>query len=284
MKVFIKILIYLSLVASIACFIGAYFIYMSIEDVLKNDLTRLELIFKDYTYDDGYYIYVTTETKPYYIPSFIDEIDRDELRLLEEGDAITLWIEERTSHNHQGIIYELRASNSVILSIDDYNQDSRTNSILGVILVSVFGVVFLGIFIYQIKKPILPYDDTFDLEDFMNQEVEIKDGFMHVNHDRYQGDSFEETWYEKLKELQIMFLYDDSSYKYLEGILLFKKGKRLMTMFLEHLDGFYQMDVSWLSYHYPRFRRMSKEDIKIFLALLKDYIHETGINIKINEG
>lgn len=282
MKTFIKGLIYLSLVASILCFIGAYFLYQNIEMFDKEDLVRVDATFDNYRYDEGYYIYIESELKPYYVPSFIDGIDGEKVRLLEKGDEITLWIIERDTSNHQGNLLELRSSNIVILSIDDYNRDNKANTVLGVITTSIFGILFLGIFIYQIRRIDLPYDDTFDLEEFMNQEVEIKDGFLHVNYERYEGDSFEETWFEKLKDNDIRFFYDDSSYRNLESILLFKRGKRLMTMHMEHLDGYYQMDLAWLAYHYPKYRRMSKEDIRIFLENLEAYIEETGINIKIN--
>lgn len=149
------------LIGSIVCslILLCAFIFCLCE-YITGSLTHDQVLEKNYTFasfknEDGKnYVYVEQEETPLLITSItMNKTLLETLEDLEQGTDIHCYVIETRAHGFDYEIVELE-SGSLLLSLDDYNQRNKSNSLTGVILCPILlllsgGATFIFAFSYK---------------------------------------------------------------------------------------------------------------------------------------
>lgn len=108
---------------------------------------------KKYKRSPIYEIYVKEESKPLVISSIIfAAVDKTAINSLKTGDILEVYIENNKNEYYSYDIVELKSNDKMVLSLNASQSKSKSNSLMGFIVVPVMSICSFGLFAYCYKK------------------------------------------------------------------------------------------------------------------------------------
>jgi len=225
-------------------------------------------------------------------------IDEDLFNSIKENDVLDIYYYQSNKKYMQKEIIELYYNGEPIFTLDNYHQDYKRMNITIMIafaslglFVLIFGIVLNNINKIFIDKPIkINYDSKKNLEVYEDFKNRIKyDGYIYTaDFDRCFEDSMNiyvlcKLLNDTLEDKEIRIIYDEHA-KDEVGYFVFKlNNKIIFSIIFITKDNKYEIDDISISWSYPDYSELTKEEKNIFNNQLEYYCSLNDIEINVIE-